>query len=96
MWIDSWVIPKTSENKENAEAFINFLCRADIALMNFEYITYSTPNEAAWELIEDEELKYNSIVFPDTDDLIGCETFSYLGDDYTEIYNELWLEIKSQ
>lgn len=96
MWIDSWVIPTTSENKENAEAFINFLCRPDIALMNFEYITYSTPNEAAWELIEDEEWKYSTIAFPDEEDLENCETFSYLGDDYTELYNELWLELKSQ
>ena len=37
IWIDSWVIPKNAENKENAEKFINFLCRPDIALMNFEY-----------------------------------------------------------
>lgn len=31
LWIDSWVIPKTPGTKENAEAFINFLCRPDIA-----------------------------------------------------------------
>ena len=36
IWIDSWVIPKNAEHKENAEKFINFLCRPDIALMNFE------------------------------------------------------------
>ena len=42
IWIDSWVIPKNAEHKENAEKFINFLCRPDIALKNFEYITYST------------------------------------------------------
>ena len=30
------------QNKENAEAFINFLCDPKIALMNFEFITYST------------------------------------------------------
>ena len=46
VWIDSWVIPKNAPNKDNAEAFINFMCREDIALMNFEYITYSTPNTA--------------------------------------------------
>lgn len=96
LWIDAWVIPSTSQNKENAELFINFLCRADIALMNFEYITYSTPNDAAWALIEDEEIKYNTIVFPDIKDLEDCETFSYLGDELTDIYNDLWLEIKSK
>lgn len=44
VWIDSWVIPKNAQNKENAEKFINFMCRPKIALMNFEYLTYSTPN----------------------------------------------------
>ena len=45
LWIDSWVIPKNAANKENAEAFINFLCRPDIALMNFDYITYSNAQQ---------------------------------------------------
>ena len=45
IWIDSWVIPKNAKNVENAEAFINFLCRPDIAKMNFDYITYSIPNK---------------------------------------------------
>ena len=39
VWIDSWVIPKNAKHKENAEDFINFLCRPDIAKMNFDYIT---------------------------------------------------------
>ena len=53
VWIDSWVIPKNAKHKENAEKFINFICRPDIAKMNFDYITYSTPNEAGRQLIED-------------------------------------------
>ena len=57
VWIDAWVIPKNAPNKENAEAFINYMCRPDIALMNFDYITYSTPNAAARELIEDEDIR---------------------------------------
>ena len=36
-------IPKGSANKECAEAFINFMCREDVAKMNMDYITYSTP-----------------------------------------------------
>ena len=52
------------KHKENAEKFINFLCRPDIALMNFEYITYSTPNTAARELIEDESIRNSKIAFP--------------------------------
>ena len=55
IWIDSWVIPKNAKNVENAEAFINFLCRPDIAKMNFDYITYSIPNSAGQALIEEKE-----------------------------------------
>ena len=61
IWFDSWVIPKNAPNKENAEKFLNFLCRPDIALKNFEYITYSTPNEGARELIEDEDIRNSTI-----------------------------------
>lgn len=95
VWIDSWVIPKNAENKENAEAFINFLCRPDIALMNFEYITYSTPNKAARELIEDEDIKNSTIAFPDAAALTNCETFKYLGSEEDELYTTLWNEVKS-
>ncbi len=96
MWIDSWVIPKNAPNKENAEAFINFMCREDIALKNFEYITYSTPNIAAQELIEDEEIKNSDIAFPDLTQYDNLETFHYLGAEGDELYNNLWKEVKSQ
>ena len=81
IWIDSWVIPKNAKNVENAEAFINFLCRPDIAKMNFDYITYSIPNTAGRDLIEDESLRNSPIAFPDDSKLENCETFRFLGDD---------------
>lgn len=96
IWIDSWVIPKNAQHKENAEKFINFLCRPDIALMNFEFITYSTPNTAARELIEDPAIRNSRIAFPDASELEGCETFKFLGDKNDRIYNELWRQVKSK
>jgi spermidine/putrescine transport system permease protein len=96
VWIDSWVIPKNAKNKENAESFINFLCRPDIAKMNFDYITYSTPNVAARELIEDDAIRNSTIAFPDNEVLNRCETYQYLGTKVDEIYNKLWREIKSK
>lgn len=95
VWIDSWVIPANAKNKENAEAFINFLCRPDIALMNFEYITYATPNTAARALIEDESIRNSSVLFPSAEDLKDCETFRFLGDEADSYYNELWNKVKS-
>lgn len=94
VWIDSWVIPANAKNKENAEAWINFMCRPEIAKMNFEYITYPTPNQGAFELL-DEELQNNKAVFPDLDSLDNCEVFKYLGDEVDTIYNDLWKEVKS-
>lgn len=96
VWIDSWVIPKNAKHKENAEKFINFLCRADIAKLNFDYITYSTPNKAARALIEDESLRNSKVAFPDEKALEKCETFRFLGDENDVLYNQLWREVKSK
>ena len=95
VWIDCWCILKDAPNKENAEKFIDFMCRGDIAEKNFEYITYSTPNDAARELIEDEEIQNSTIAFPDLSQYNNLETFVYLGEDGDALYNELWKEVKS-
>ncbi len=94
LWLDSWVIPKNAKNKENAEKWIDFLCRPEIAKANFEYITYPTPNKGAFDLL-DEDLQNNKAVFPDMDQLSNSEVFRYLGDDVDRIYNDLWKEVKS-
>ena len=94
LWIDSWVIPKNARNKENAEKWVDFLCRPDIAKRNFEYITYATPNRGAFELL-DPELQQNKAVFPDWDSLQNAEVYQYLGDEVDSLYNELWKEVKS-
>ena len=95
VWIDSWVIPKNAKNKENAEKFIDFMCREDIALKNFEYITYSTPNTAAQANIEDEDIKNSKVAFPDFSEYNNLETFDYLGVDGDNLYNEYWKQVKS-
>lgn len=95
VWIDSWVIPKNAPNKENAEKFIDFMCRGDIALMNFDYITYSTPNTAAQALIEDADIRNSEIAFPDLSKYSNLETFTYLGEEADALYNELWKQVKS-
>ena len=94
LWLDSWVIPKNAKNKENAEKWIDFMCRPEIAKANFEYITYPTPNKGAFELL-DEDMQNNKAVFPDIDSLKDSEVYQYLGDDTDAIYNELWKEVKA-
>lgn len=94
IWLDSWVIPANAPNKENAEKWINFLCRPDIAKKNFEYITYPTPNKGAFDLL-DPELQNNKAVFPDLDTLKSSEVYQYLGNDVDATYNGAWKEVKS-
>ncbi len=96
VWIDGWVIPKNSRNKENAEAFINFMCDPEIALKNFEYITYSTPNAAARDMITDEDIKNSPVAFPDQSVLDRCTTYQYLGEDIESMYIDKWNEVKSE
>ena len=95
VWIDGWVITSGSRNRDNALKWIEFMCRPEIALKNFEYITYSTPNTAARELIEDDDIRNSEIAFPPDEVLERCETFSYLGPEADELYGELWKKVKS-
>ena len=94
VWIDSWVITKGSKNVENAQKWIDFMCRGDIALRNFEYITYSTPNTVAQENIEDEDIKNSKVAFPDLS-TFPTESYQYLGEDGDKLYNDSWMEVKS-
>ena len=93
LWFDNVVIPKTSKHTAEAEAFINFLCDAEVAKANTEYIGYSTPNAEALKLMDAEWLEdetYN----PPQEILDRCEIFHDLGD-FIEVYNEAWINIKS-
>ncbi len=94
VWIDSWVITKDSKNSENAHKWIDFMCRGDIALKNFEYITYSTPNDVAKDNIEDEDIKNSKVAFPDLN-TFPTESYKYLGESGDRLYNDAWMEVKS-
>lgn len=93
VWVDAMVIPKGAKNKANAEAFINFMSRPDIAKLNCEAIWYSSPNVGAIELMGD-EYKNNPVMNPTPDVVQRCEYFNDI-QDFIEIYNALWLDIKS-
>ena len=97
VWFDSWVIPANCRNKENAEAWINFMCRPEIAFKTFEYIYYATPNQGAIEMIEEEypEFMDNMALFPDEEALAKCEIYHYLGSEADQMYNRYWKEFKA-
>ena len=93
-WFDNVVVLKTCKNLEAAEKFIDFLCRADIAARNAEYIGYSTPNKAALEQLP-EEMIADETYNPPQDVLDRCEMFHDLGD-FINVYNDAWIQVKSK
>ena len=94
VWVDPMVIPKDARNKENAEIFINFLCRPDIAQMNCDYIRYSSPNSGAIELMG-EEYTSNSVMNPSDEVVARCEFFNDIEENFLSIYEALWMEVKN-
>lgn len=62
VWFDSWMMMKKGENHEGALKFLDFLCREDIAMKNFEEIYYPTPNTAVYDQL-DEEIKEDPLIF---------------------------------
>ncbi len=94
LWIDAWVVTKHCKNTEAAAKFLDFLCREDVATKNFEYIYYSTPNEAVVNNM-DEELRNNPAIVPSEAELANCEVCTQVDEAVTRLYNDLWKEIKA-
>ena len=93
-WVDAMAIPKSAQNKKEAEMFINFLLDPEIAKMNAEYIGYSTPNEGALKLL-DKEVTSNPVAYPPKSVMDKTETFIDLGDKL-RLYDEAWIKLKSK
>ena len=93
---DAVCIPKGAKNKEAAEMYINFLCEPEVAYHNINYIGYSTPNIAAYEMLDD-EVKNDGFSYPDVEYLENnTEVFKNLSDEVNRKMQELWVEMKSE
>ena len=93
-FVDAMCIPTTAENKEAAEMYINFLCEAEIALANSDYVGYSTPNSAAYELLDD-DVKADEKRYPSDEFLAEhTEVFVNLSPDTNEYMQSLWNQLK--
>ena len=69
--------------------------REDIAKMNFEFIYYSTPNEAVIEDM-DEELKNNEMIVPTDEINARCEVCKMTSEELLEYYNQIWKELMAK
>ena len=94
VWMDSWCVSKNCENVEAAQKFLDFLCREDVAQKNFEYIYYSTPNEAVINSLSEED-RANEALVPADDATENCEVCTMIDPDVTNMMSDLWKELKA-
>lgn len=95
LWIDSWFIPKSCKNQENAEKFLDFLCREDVAMKNFDYVCYATPNLAVIDALDNETLS-DTTIFPPQETLDNCTVYKQFDESTTSLYSYLWKKLKSE
>ena len=93
VWVDGMVIPASARNVDNAHAFIDFLCRPDIAQLNCEYIEYSSPNQAAVALMGEEYME-NPNLNPSRETIDNCEFF-HDNQDVKVLYDTFWGQVKN-
>ena len=94
LFVDAMCIPKGAENKDNAEAFINFMCTTDAGLANCEAIGYSTPLLSVRDALPT-EISGDSVAYPSDAVLATCETFKNLPQNILELYDSEWLRLKT-
>ena len=96
-FIDSWAIPAAAKNKENAEAWINFMLDGDTAVTNYEYLTYAIPNKSVIDMVSSDE-KIMSYLFPEmlAVSVSYNESLKTLGPEGDDLYSQYWKEFKAE
>lgn len=94
MYIDCFCIPTSSENKEAAEAYINFLLDPEVCGQNLEYLGYSAPESEAKNHM-DPAVAESEIAYPRPETLARSESFLYLPTETSQLMDSLWLSVKT-
>ena len=71
-WVDGFVILKDTAHMAEAQQFINFMCRPNIAVRNMTSTGYTSPIPGAWS-----EFGGSKIMFPSVEELARCESFLF-------------------
>ena len=99
LYVDAMCIPKSSQNKEIAERYIDFMLRETPAVANAEYTYYASPNTAVREnqdyIDYMNEIKEGGYDLMYATDSVSTSSYKNLGGDQLIMLNELWEELKS-
>jgi len=92
LWVDTMVVTASSEHKDSAMAFINYVLRPEIHSWVVENILYKVPNQKAMERVDKSLFTTYPNLAMTPDDLLKEEMLRDLGDAqklYTQIVNEI-------
>jgi spermidine/putrescine transport system substrate-binding protein len=92
IWLDSWVIPATSANKNTAEAFINYVLRPENIAKISNYLWYANAVSSSNRYLNKELLQSPSIYLP-APLLAKCEYYLPLDDTTNQYLNKVWYEL---
>ena len=101
-FVDAMCVLKSSQHREEAMEWINFIASTESNLANMDYIWYASPNtealaeypayyEAEYEEPLDEEI-YNIMAAP-PEVLERCELYINLPQETLKFYNDLWTRL---
>lgn len=93
MFVDAMCVMKNTQHQAEAEQYINFLCRTEIAKANAEYLGYSTPHTEARAQL-DPEVADNPVFYPDETVLANTEVFITLPQETNRLMDSLWIKLK--
>ncbi|WP_110942953.1 ABC transporter substrate-binding protein [Inediibacterium massiliense] len=93
LWFDTMAVPVTSKHKKEAELFIDYMMRPEVAAKCAGYVKYATANVKALEHLPKEEVE-NELAYPKGNIFEKGEVFIDLGD-FTREYDRIWTEIKA-
>jgi spermidine/putrescine transport system substrate-binding protein len=95
IWTDNMLIPKGAPNKRNAEAFIDYYYRPEVAAESAAYIYYVSPVEGVKEAIADidDTAPDNQLLFPTPDIVAKAHVFQFMSEDLEKKLDELYLDL---
>ena len=101
-FVDAMCVLKSSQHKDEAEEWINFIASTDANLANMDYIWYASPNTEAleeypayYQEVNDEELdpELYEIMAPSEETLARCELYENLPKATLRLYDSLWTRL---
>jgi putrescine transport system substrate-binding protein len=94
LWFDNLAIPRDAKNVAEANEFINYLQRPEVAAKNTNFISYANGNLASQKFI-DKAILDDKTIYPDEATMRQLYTISAHDPKTQRLMNRLWTRIKT-